>query len=248
MFPGLTQFRDYQRGWLRGDILAGLTVAAYLVPQVMAYAEVAALPPVVGLWATIGPLAVYAVLGSSRQLSIGPESTTALMTAVVLMPIAAGDPARYASLAATLALLVGGICLLGRLARLGFLADLLSKPVLVGYMAGVAVIMISGQLGKITGVAVEGDEFVPQVARSSVGSTSCTGRRLSWPPCWWCCCSRCTDWLPRLPGPLIDRRARGRGGRAVLAAGLRDPGGRNGPGRPAGPGHPRPEHRRPGGC
>ena len=96
MLPGLIQFRRYQRGWLRGDILAGVTVAAYLVPQVMAYAEVAGLPPVVGLWATIGPLAVYAVLGSSRQLSIGPESTTALMTAVVLMPIAAGDPARYA--------------------------------------------------------------------------------------------------------------------------------------------------------
>ncbi len=164
VLPGLTQFRQYQRSWLRGDILAGVTVAAYLVPQVMAYAEVAGLPPVVGLWATIGPLAIYAVLGSSRQLSIGPESTTALMTAVVLMPIAAGDPARYGTLAVTLALLVGGICLLGRLARLGFLADLLSKPVLVGYMAGVSVIMIAGQLGKVTGVPVEGDEFVPQLS------------------------------------------------------------------------------------
>ncbi len=141
-------------------MLAGLTVAAYLVPQVMAYAEVAGLPPVVGLWATIGPLAVYAVLGASRQLSIGPESTTALMTGVVLAPIAAGDPVRYAALAATLALLVGGVCLVARLARLGFLADLLSKPVLVGYMAGVAVIMIAS---KITGVPVEGDEFIAQI-------------------------------------------------------------------------------------
>ena len=163
MLPGLSQFREYRRGWLRGDILAGLTVAAYLVPQVMAYAELAGLPPVVGLWAIIGPLAVYTLLGSSRQLSVGPESTTALMTAVVLMPIAAGNPVRYAALAATLALLVGGLCLAGRLARLGFLADLLSKPVLVGYMAGVAVIMISGQLGKITGVTVDGDEFAPQI-------------------------------------------------------------------------------------
>jgi sulfate permease, SulP family len=120
---GLSQFREYRRGWLRGDILAGLTVAAYLVPQVMAYAEVAGLPPVVGLWAIIGPLAVYALLGSSRQLSIGPESTTALMTAVVLMPIAAGDPIRYAALASTLALLVGGLCLLGRLARTSTLTN-----------------------------------------------------------------------------------------------------------------------------
>jgi SulP family sulfate permease len=164
VLPGLSQFREYRRSWLRGDILAGLTVAAYLVPQVMAYAEVAGLPPVVGLWSIIGPLAVYALLGSSRQLSIGPESTTALMTAVVLMPIAAGDPVRYATLAATLAVLVGGLCLLGRLAGLGFLADLLSKPVLVGYMAGVAVTMISGQLGKITGVKVDGSEFAPQIA------------------------------------------------------------------------------------
>ena len=107
----IAQFRGYRRGWLRGDVLAGLTVAAYLVPQVMAYATVAGLPPVVGLWAALVPLAVYAVLGSSRQLSIGPESTTALMTAVVLMPIAAGDPVRYAALAAALALLVGGLCL-----------------------------------------------------------------------------------------------------------------------------------------
>ena len=91
--PGLAQFRGYQRDWLRGDVVAGLTVAAYLVPQVMAYATVAGLPPVVGLWAALVPLAVYAVLGSSRQLSVGPESTTALMTATALGPLAAGDPA-----------------------------------------------------------------------------------------------------------------------------------------------------------
>jgi high affinity sulfate transporter 1 len=203
VLPGLIQFRQYQRSWLRGDILAGVTVAAYLVPQVMAYAEVAGLPPVVGLWATIGPLAVYAVLGSSRQLSIGPESTTALMTAVVLMPIAAGDPARYATLAVTLALLVGGICLLGRLARLGFLADLLSKPVLVGYMAGVSVIMIAGQLGKVTGVPVEGDEFVPQLGSFVRGLD-----QLHWPTTILgivlvVLLFTLTRVTPRLPGPLI---------------------------------------------
>ncbi len=203
MLPGLLQFRIYQRSWLRGDILAGVTVAAYLVPQVMAYAEVAGLPPVVGLWASIGPLAVYAVLGSSRQLSIGPESTTALMTAVVLMPIAAGDPARYATLAVTLALLVGGICLLGRLARLGFLADLLSKPVLVGYMAGVSVIMIAGQLGKVTGVPIEGDEFVPQLGSFVRGLD-----QLHWPTAILgivlvVLLFTLTRVTPRLPGPLI---------------------------------------------
>jgi sulfate permease, SulP family len=158
----------YQRAWLRGDVLAGVSVTAYLIPQVMAYAEVAGLPPVVGLWAISAALVVYAVLGSSRQLSVGPESTTALMTAVIVAPLAAGDAARYAALAAALALVVGGLCVLARLARLGFLADLLSKPVLVGYLAGIAVLMIVSQLEKVTGVPVTGEGVVPQV-RSFVG-------------------------------------------------------------------------------
>ncbi|WP_311605124.1 SulP family inorganic anion transporter, partial [Streptomyces millisiae] len=133
------------------------------MPQVMAYATVAGLPPVAGLWAALVPMAVYALLGSSRQLSVGPESTTALMTATALAPLVIGDPVRYAALSAVLALLVGAICLVAGLCRLGFLADLLSRPVLVGYMTGVAVIMISGQLGKISGIEVTGDEFVDQV-------------------------------------------------------------------------------------
>jgi sulfate permease, SulP family len=161
--PGLVRLRSYERSWLRGDLLAGLTVAAYLIPQVMAYAEVAGLPPVVGLWAITGPLLVYSVLGSSRQLSVGPESTTALMTASVVAPLAAGDPVRYAALAAALAVLVGGVCLVGWLARLGFLADLLSHPVLVGYMAGIAIFMIVSQLEKLTGVPVEGESLLAEV-------------------------------------------------------------------------------------
>ena len=155
--------RHYERSWLRYDLLAGVTVAAYLVPQVMAYAEVAGLPPVVGLWAILGPLLVYAVLGSSRQLSIGPESTTALMTAAAVGSIAAGDPARHAAFAAALALVVGALCILGWVGRLGFLADLLSKPVLVGYMAGIAAIMVASQLGKLTGIRVEPDSFVNEI-------------------------------------------------------------------------------------
>ena len=161
--PGLRLLRGYRFDWLRPDVLAGVTVAAYLVPQVMAYADVAGLAPVAGLWAIAVSLLVYTVFGSSRQLSVGPESTTALMTAVTLAPVAAGDPARYAALAAVLALLVGVLCLLGAAARLGFLADLLSRPVLVGYMAGVAVLMIVGQLGKVTGVAVAGDSAVAEL-------------------------------------------------------------------------------------
>ncbi|MFC5381654.1 SulP family inorganic anion transporter [Aquipuribacter nitratireducens] len=164
LFPGLVAARSYRRSWLRADVLAGVTVAAYLIPQVMAYASgVAGLPAVVGLWAIMGPLAVYALLGSSRQLSVGPESTTALMTAVAVAPLALGDTGRYAALAALLALAVGVLCLAAFVARLGFLADLLSKPVLTGYLAGIAVVMILGQLGTLTGVPVDGDTVVAQV-------------------------------------------------------------------------------------
>ena len=201
--PGLAQFRGYQRDWLRGDVVAGLTVAAYLVPQVMAYATVAGLPPVVGLWAALVPLAVYAALGSSRQLSVGPESTTALMTATALAPLAAGDPGRYAALAAAAAVLVGAMCFVAGLVRLGFLADLLSHPVLIGYMTGVALIMIASQLGKVTGVSVEGEEFVEQI-RSFVEGLD----ELHWPTIILAAAVLVVllvfAWLtPRLPGPLI---------------------------------------------
>jgi sulfate permease, SulP family len=208
--PGLTQFRGYQRSWLRGDVVAGVTVAAYLVPQVMAYATVAGLPPVVGLWAALAPMAVYAVLGSSRQLSVGPESTTALMTATALAPLAAGDPGRYAALAAAAALLVGVICFVAGLVRLGFLAELLSRPVLIGYMAGVAAIMIASQLGKVSGVDVEGEEFLDQVRSFIAGLGS-----VHWPTVALAVSVLVVllvfGWLaPRIPGPLI----------AILAAAL----------------------------
>ena len=162
--PGSSALRQRAGAALRGDALAGITVAAYLVPQVLAYAGVAGLAPVAGLWAAAAALGAYALLGSSRQLSAGPESTTAVMTAIAIAPLAGGDPGRYAALAALLALLVGGVLLLARLTRLGFLADLFSRPVLVGYMAGIALVMIVGQLGNLTGVAVEGDSVPGEVA------------------------------------------------------------------------------------
>ncbi|MFJ2886833.1 SulP family inorganic anion transporter [Streptomyces sp. NPDC087305] len=161
--PGIASLAGYRRSWLRGDLLAGVTVAAYLVPQVMAYAGVAGLPPVAGLWAILPALALYAVLGSSRLLSVGPESTTALMTATVVGPLAAGDPGRYATLAAALAVTVGLLCLAAWAVRLGFVADLLSRPVLIGYLAGVALIMIVDQLPKLTGVSTTGSAFFPQL-------------------------------------------------------------------------------------
>ncbi|GAA4286063.1 SulP family inorganic anion transporter [Georgenia daeguensis] len=161
--PGLTVLRSYRRAWWRGDVVAGVTVTAYLVPQVMAYGTLAGLPPAVGLWTILPSLAIYALLGSSRQLSVGPESTTALMVALVVGPLAGGDPARYAALAAALALVVGVLALVARLARLGVVSAVVSRPVLIGYMAGVAALMISGQLEKVTGVSVPDGTFAEQV-------------------------------------------------------------------------------------
>ncbi len=161
--PGIANLREYDRSWLRGDVLAGITVAAYLIPQVMAYASVANLPPVTGLWASLVPMLLYALLGSSRQLSVGCESTTALMTATALAPLVAAGTQEYIEMAMVMALLVGVICLIAGLCRLGFLAELFSRPVLVGYMAGVAVIMIVGQLEKVSGVPVDGISVVDEV-------------------------------------------------------------------------------------
>jgi len=200
---GLETLRGYQRGWLRSDVLAGLTVAAYFVPQVMAYAQLAGLPAVTGLWASLGPLVLYFLLGTSRLLSIGPESTTALLTAAAIGPLAAGDPVRYAGLAAVLALMVGAVCVVGWAARLGFLADLLSKPVLIGYLAGIAILMITGQLGRLTGAPVEGDSPGAEVVSAIrligewelapvVLSVSALALLLA-----------LARWTPRLPGPLI---------------------------------------------
>ena len=205
LLPGVAVLLRYERRWLRGDVLGGITVAAYLVPQVLAYAEVAGLPAIAGLWA-VGPgLLFYALLGSSRLLSVGPESTTALMTAagVGALVTAAGGMEMRQDVAELLAITVGLVCLVGFVLRLGFLADLLSKPVLVGYLAGIAVLMIVSQLGKVTGVPVEGESTVQEV-RYFVTHLS----EIEWPTLILATCVVVTlfafrSLAPRWPGPLI---------------------------------------------
>ena len=145
------------------DVFAGISVVAYLVPQVMAYTALVGVPPVVGLWTALVALVVYALVGSSRVLSVGPESTIALMTGTAIAPLAGADAERAVALAAALSLIVGGWCLVGRIARLGVISDLLSQPLLVGYLAGAAALMVVGQLGKMTGTSVEGDNLVAQL-------------------------------------------------------------------------------------
>jgi SulP family sulfate permease len=151
--PSTASLRPPAGPVLRRDVLAGITVAAYLVPQVLAYCGLARMPPAAGLWAAFAAMAVYFLIGSWPQLSVGPESTTALMTgaAVATLTVPGAAPEEVASL---LALAVGAVCLLAWAGGLSFLADLLSKPVLVGYMAGIAGLMMLSQVGRATGADI----------------------------------------------------------------------------------------------
>ncbi len=124
------------------------------MPQCLAYADLAGVPAITGLWVAVLAMVVYALLGTSRMLSVGPEAAASIMVAAAVGPLAAGDPGRYAVLAAGLAVMIGLVCLAAFTLRLGFLADLLSQPILVGYLAGVAVIMVASQLGTVSGIAL----------------------------------------------------------------------------------------------
>jgi high affinity sulfate transporter 1 len=187
----------------RGDLLAGLTVAAYLIPQCLAYGELAGLPPVAGLWAMLPAMLIYPLLGSSPQLSVGPETSTALMTAAVVSPLAAGDPELYAAMASLLALVVGLLCALGAALRLGFLADLLSKPILVGYLAGVAVLMVCGQLHALTGTGLRADTLVEAVQQRLIVQGSVHGPTLTLAAAALALMLALRRWAPAWPGPLV---------------------------------------------
>jgi len=150
--PGLAALGSYQRDWLTPDLVAGVTVWAILVPQALGYAALAGLPTVLGLYAALGALLLYWLWGSSRELNVGPESTVAIMVATILAPMAATGSAEYASLAATLAIMVGLVLLFGGLLKLGWIADLLSRPILAGYVFGSGVLIIGSQLVGILGL------------------------------------------------------------------------------------------------
>jgi high affinity sulfate transporter 1 len=162
--PGVATLRSYQAGWLSKDLVAGLVLTALLVPQGMAYAELAGLPAVTGLYTSVLCLIGYALLGPSRILVLGPDSSLGPMIAATILPLmgADGDPARAVALASGLALLVGGFMVLVGVAKLGMIADLLSKPTQVGYMNGLALTIVVGQLPKLFGFSVDADGLVQE--------------------------------------------------------------------------------------
>ena len=162
--PAVRILASYRARWLPKDVVAGLVLATLLVPQGMAYAELAGLPAITGLYTSILCLIGYAIFGPSRILVLGPDSSLGPMIAATILPLlgANGDPARAIALASMLALLVGAIMVLGGLARLGFIADLLSKPTMIGYMNGLALTILVGQLPKLFGFSVDADGFIDE--------------------------------------------------------------------------------------
>jgi len=161
--PGIGLVRTYNRNWLKADLVAGVTVFAILVPSCLAYGELAGFEPVIGLYAALVAMIAYALFGSSRQLIVGPDATIAILIALIVAPLALGDSARYAALAAALTILIGLTCLIGGYFKLGFVADFLSKPILTGYITATALIVIVSQLGKIFGIEIVSDDFFAQI-------------------------------------------------------------------------------------
>jgi sulfate permease, SulP family len=202
LIPVSEEVPGYRGGTLRRDLQAGVTVAALALPASLAYAEIAGLSPVIGLYALLLPAIAYALLGSSRQLVVGPDGSVAALVGAAVIPMTA-DPEQRASLAAMLALLVGGVFLGARLVRLGWIADYLSRPVLIGYIHGVAAVLIIGQLGKLFGLDISAEsppgellEVVREIdeinwATFTVGAT-CLAVLLFF------------GWLfPKVPAPLV---------------------------------------------
>ena len=161
--PGVAQLVPYPRGALRGDIIGALSVCVVMIPSVLAYAELAGLRPEAGLYAALGSMVVFALFTTTRRVIIGPDTTIALLCASVIVPLAAGDPTRAASLAAALAIMTGLLLVVAGRIKLGNIADLLSTPVLVGYAAGAAMILIATQLPVLLGVALPRSEFFLRV-------------------------------------------------------------------------------------
>ena len=161
--PGIRVARTYERTWLSRDLIAGIVLVTLLVPQGMAYAELAGLPPITGLYTTVVCLIAYALVGPSPVLVLGPDSALGPMIAATILPLAGGDEQQAIALAGMLALLVGAVTVGAGIAKLGFVADLLSNPVRIGYLAGLAVVILIGQLPKLFGFKVDADGLVDEL-------------------------------------------------------------------------------------
>ena len=203
--PLVAVLRTYERAWLWNDLVAGLVLTAILVPVGMGYAEAAGLPAITGLYATIVPLIAYALFGPSRILVLGPDSALAAFIAAAVLPLAAGNPQRAVALAGLLAVLTGVLCMVGGLARFGFITDLLSKPVRYGYLNGIALTVLVGQLPKLLGFKVSGDSLLQEGADlvRGIQQGRASGTAFAIGISCLVVILGLRRWAPRLPGPLV---------------------------------------------
>lgn len=178
--PLIETLSNYKSDWVIHDIIAGLVLTAILVPVGMAYASVSGLPAIYGLYATIIPLIAYALFGPSKILVLGPDSALAGLIAAAILPLAAGNPDKAIALAGMLAVLVGALCILAGLIKFGFITDLLSKPIRIGYLNGIALTVLIGQLPKVFGFSVSGNNFLQEtsgliqgIVNGQINWTSC---------------------------------------------------------------------------
>ncbi len=202
--PGIALVRTYRRAWLARDLSAGLVLTGILIPVGMGYAEAAGLPAITGLYATIVPLIAYALFGPSRILVLGPDSSLAAVIAATVLPLAHGSADRAVALAGMLAILSGVFCILAGIARFGFVTDLLSKPIRYGYLNGIALTVLVGQLPKIFGFPVNGDGLIQLTGGLLRGILN---RQTNWTA--FAIGGLCVSvilgfrrWFPRIPGVL----------------------------------------------
>ena len=205
--PGAHSLASYRRSWLRHDLVAGLVLSTLLVPQGMAYAELAGLPAITGLYTTVLCLIGYAAFGPSRILVLGPDSSLGPMIAATLLPIigSGGDPDRAIALASMLALLVAAIEIGAGLAKLGFIADLLSKPTQIGYMNGLALTILVGQLPKLFGFSIEANGLIDEARKfvSGLASGDAVAAAAAVGVVSLALILILQRWLPRIPGVLV---------------------------------------------
>jgi MFS superfamily sulfate permease-like transporter len=205
--PGLRAVRSYRRAWLAKDVVAGVVLSTLLVPQGMAYAELAGLPPITGLYTSIMCLLGYALFGPSRLLVLGPDSSLGPMIAATILPLAGadGDAKRAVALASMLAVIGAAVMLAGAVARLGFIADPISKPTMIGYMNGLALTILVGQLPKLFGFKVEAEGLIGEV--TGFGRGLADGKAVPAAAtvgiCGIALILVLQRWLPKLPAVLI---------------------------------------------
>jgi SulP family sulfate permease len=201
--PGTADLLPYRRAWLRPDLLAGLAVWAVLVPQGLAYGELAGLSPVAGLYTALGGMLLYSLLGSSRYVNIGPESSIAIVTAAYVGGLVTDDPERAAALAALLSLVAAGFLLLGALLRLQVVARLLSTPVLTGYLTGSAVVIGASQLGKLFAIPTPSEQWWLKLAEIATNISATNVRALLIGIATVLAVVGLLHWAPRVPGILL---------------------------------------------